>query len=159
MPENNTAAQRGPRGWLARHNPLRWVKRHKKLTIVLVVLLLVVAFIVSSCMRTAQAVSNMLAYQFVRTTTLQKTSLTDSVSVSGTVSSGSTASVTASDSVKTFKVTSVNVAVGDTVTKGQVIGYVGNTGNVYSTGGGGYHLHLELRVNRARVNPLAYVPQ
>ena len=45
------------------------------------------------------------------------------------------------------------------VTKGQVIGYVGNTGNVYSTGGGGYHLHLELRVNRARVNPLAYVPQ
>ena len=37
--------------------------------------------------------------------------------------------------------------------------YVGNTGNVYSTGGGGYHLHLELRVNRARVNPLAYVPQ
>lgn len=121
MPENNTAAQRGPRGWLARHNPLRWVKRHKKLTIVLVVLLLVVAFIVSSCMRTAQAVSNMLAYQFVRTTTLQKTSLTDSVSVSGTVSSGSTASVTASDSVKTFKVTSVNVAVGDTVTKGQVI--------------------------------------
>ena len=121
MPENNTAAQRGPRGWLARHNPLRWVKRHKKLTLVLVVLLLVVAFIVSSCMRTAQAVSNMLAYQFVRTTTLQKTSLTDSVSVSGTVSSGSTASVTASDSVKTFKVTSVNVAVGDTVTKGQVI--------------------------------------
>ena len=48
---------------------------------------------------------------------------------------------------------------GQSVTQGQVIGYVGNTGNVYSTGGGGYHLHLELRVNRARVNPLAYVPQ
>lgn len=121
MPEKNTAAQSGPRGWLARCAPLRWVKRHKKLTVVLVILLLVVAFIVSSCMRTAQAVSNALAYQFVRTTTLQKTSLTDSVSVSGTVSSGSTASVTASDSVKTYKVTSVNVAVGDTVTKGQVI--------------------------------------
>lgn len=121
MPEKNTAAQSGPRGWLARCAPLRWVKRHKKLTIVLVILLLVVAFIVSSCMRTAQAVSNALAYQFVRTTTLQKTTLTDSVSVSGTVSSGSTASVTASDSVKTYKVTSVNVAVGDTVTKGQVI--------------------------------------
>ena len=51
------------------------------------------------------------------------------------------------------------VSEGDHVRKGQVIGYVGNTGNVYSTGGGGYHLHLELRVNRARVNPLAYVPQ
>ena len=53
----------------------------------------------------------------------------------------------------------IPVKSGDTVSAGQVIGYVGNTGNVYSTGGGGYHLHLELRVNRARVNPLAYVPQ
>ena len=113
MPEKDTAARRAPAGWLARHNPLHWIKRHKKLTIVLVVLLAVVAFIVSSCMRTAQAVSNALAYQFVRTTTLQKTSLVNSVSVNG--------SVTASDSVKTYKVTSVNVAVGDTVTQGQVI--------------------------------------
>ena len=54
---------------------------------------------------------------------------------------------------------SIAVSQGSAVTKGQVIGYVGNTGNVYSTGGGGYHLHLELRVNRTRVNPLAYVPQ
>ena len=53
----------------------------------------------------------------------------------------------------------IPVKSGDAVSAGQVIGYVGNTGNVYSTGGGGYHLHLELRVNRARVNPLAYVPQ
>ena len=121
MPEKDTAARRGPAGWLARHNPLHWIKRHKKLTIVVVVLLAVVAFIVSSCMRTAQAVSNALAYQFVRTTTLQKTTLTDSVSVNGTVASGTTASVTASESVKTYKVTSVNVAVGDTVTQGQVI--------------------------------------
>lgn len=121
MPEKDTAARRGPAGWLARHDPLRWVKRHKKLTIVVVVLVAVVAFIVSSCMRTAQAVSSALTYQFVRTTTLQKTTLTDSVSVNGTVASGSTASVTASDSVKTYKVTAVNVAVGDTVTEGQVI--------------------------------------
>lgn len=127
MPEKDTAARRGPAGWLARHNPLHWIKRHKKLTIVLVVLLAVVAFIVSSCMRTAQAVSNALAYQFVRTTTLQKTTLTDSVSVNGTVASGSTASVTASDSVKTCKVTSVNVAVGDTVRLGDVIATLDTT--------------------------------
>ena len=127
MPEKDTAARRGPAGWLARHNPLHWIKRHKKLTIVLVVLLAVVAFIVSSCMRTAQAVSNALAYQFVRTTTLQKTSLVNSVSVNGTVASGSTASVTASDSVKTCKVTSVNVAVGDTVRLGDVIATLDTT--------------------------------
>ena len=45
-----------------------------------------------------------------------------------------------------------------TVQKGEVIGYVGNTGNVYGANGG-YHLHLELRVNGSRVNPLAYVPR
>ena len=127
MPEKDTAARRGPAGWLARHNPLHWIKRHKKLTIVVVVLLAVVAFIVSSCMRAAEAVSSVLAYQFVRTTTLQKTSLVNSVSVNGTVASGSKASVTASDSVKTCKVTSVNVAVGDTVRLGDVIATLDTT--------------------------------
>ena len=54
---------------------------------------------------------------------------------------------------------SIAVQPGETVTQGQIIGYVGNTGNVYSTGGGGYHLHLELRVNGSRTDPLIYVPR
>lgn len=54
-------------------------------------------------------------YQFVRTSTLQKTSLTDSVSVNGTVKSGYEASVTVADSAKLYKVSEVKVAVGDTV--------------------------------------------
>lgn len=119
MSEHDTAARR-PLDWFKRHNPLHWFKRHKKLTIFLVILLLILAFVVSFLGRTA-AVSKTLTYQFVRTTTLQKTNLTDSVSVNGTVASGSTASVTASDSVKTYKVTAVNVAVGDTVKTGDVI--------------------------------------
>ena len=124
MPENNATAKQS---WARQRGPLHWLKRHKKLVIVLAIIIAVVAFIVSSCMRAAEAVSNVLAYQFVRTTTLQKTSLVNSVSVNGTVASGSKASVTASDSVKTCKVTSVNVAVGDTVRLGDVIATLDTT--------------------------------
>lgn len=49
---------------------------------------------------------------------------------------------------------SLAVGAGQTVSKGQVIGYVGSTG--YSTGN---HLHLEFRVNGARVNALSYIPR
>lgn len=52
---------------------------------------------------------------------------------------------------------SITVAEGTAVQKGDLLGYVGNTGNVYGAGGG-YHLHLELRVDGARVNPLGYAP-
>ncbi|WP_156759947.1 M23 family metallopeptidase [Microbacterium karelineae] len=45
------------------------------------------------------------------------------------------------------------VEVGQTVEAGQVIGYVGSTGR--STA---HHLHIELRINGAIVDPMAYLP-
>ena len=102
-----------------RRGPLGWVKRHKKLTIFLVIVLVVALVLVNVLGKTGKAAAD--SYQFVRTTVLTKTTLSDTVSVTGTVKAGSSASVTASDSVKTYKVTAVNVAVGDTVSKGDVI--------------------------------------
>ena len=103
-----------------KRSPLAWVKRHKKLTIFLVIVL-VIALLIGNAVRKANKATTGSTYQFVRTTVLTKTTLSDSVSVNGTVKSGSSASVTAADAVKTYKVTSVNVAVGDTVKKGDII--------------------------------------
>jgi len=47
---------------------------------------------------------------------------------------------------------SVAVSVGDTVTQGQVISYIGHTGYAY-----GDHCHFEVRVNGQHTNPLNYV--
>ena len=108
-----------------RRGPLGWVKRHKKLTIFLAIVLVAALVLVNVLGKTDKAAAD--SYQFVRTTVLTKTTLSDTVSVTGTVKAGSSASVTASDSVKTYKVTAVNVAVGDTVRKGDVIATLDTT--------------------------------
>lgn len=51
---------------------------------------------------------------------------------------------------------SVAVSAGQSVKQGDVIGYVGNTGRVFGSGGG-YHLHFEVRVNGTHTNPYNYL--
>lgn len=103
-----------------------WFLRHKVLSIVLAVLLViaVAAFIV---MRIVMKNGEGMAYSFVRTTTLEKTSLTNSVTVNGTVKAGQDASVTVADAAKLYKVATVNVKVGDEVKKGDVIATLDTT--------------------------------
>ena len=49
------------------------------------------------------------------------------------------------------------VSAGEMVRKGACIGYVGNTGDVRGRNGG-YHLHLELRIDTVRTDALRYIP-
>ena len=51
---------------------------------------------------------------------------------------------------------SFTVSAGQSVRRGAVIGYVGNTGDVRGANGG-YHLHLELRINGTRTDPLPWI--
>ena len=97
-----------------------WFARHKVLTVILILVVALGAFLYWKT-KTAAAAASASTYQFVRTTTLQKTSLDNMVSVSGTVASGSVASVTVADTAKTYKVSGVNVEVGDHVNNGDVI--------------------------------------
>ena len=46
---------------------------------------------------------------------------------------------------------SLNVSVGDQVTKGRKIGVMGNTGNSF-----GAHLHFDVMLNGSYVNPMPY---
>ena len=97
-----------------------WFARHKVLTVILLIVLVIVGLNIYKAVFGAKKASAS-AYQFIRTTTLQKTSLENSVTVNGSVASGSVASVTVADTAKTYKVSEVDVEVGDHVNVGDVI--------------------------------------
>lgn len=93
-----------------------WFKQHKKSTALLVVLALAAAIVLRFLPQKGAAQGSTVS--FVRTTTLQKTSLENSVSTTGTVESANVSTVTTD---LKYTVKSVNVQVGDTVQAGDVI--------------------------------------
>lgn len=72
----------------------------------------------------------------------------------GTASYGNYVKIAHGDGYETLyaHLQTVSVAVGQTVTQGQTIGTMGNTGNSYGT-----HLHFEVRQNGSRVDPTPYL--
>jgi murein DD-endopeptidase MepM/ murein hydrolase activator NlpD len=52
---------------------------------------------------------------------------------------------------------SISVSSGQKVSAGTVVGKIGATGNVVSSGGGGYHLHFSVIVNGTFVDPMPYL--
>ncbi len=98
-------------------------KKHKVLGVLLIVLIVILALALRGFAAVKAASKQAATYSFVRTTTLTKGDLTDTVSTTGTVKSSDTSTVTyASASTAVLpKFKTVNVAVGDTVQAGDVI--------------------------------------
>ncbi|MCD7722968.1 MAG: efflux RND transporter periplasmic adaptor subunit [Clostridiales bacterium] len=93
-----------------------WVKKHRLLTALIALIL--VAAIVAGAVLLANSNSSTTAYSYIRTTTLTKGTLEESIAATGSVESSATSSVTTSLS---YTIKTVNVAVGDEVSEGDVI--------------------------------------
>ena len=104
-------------------------KRHKIFTAILVVLLIAAAIAVVRFGRMRAAVGNAGgSYSFIRTTTLSKGTLDETVSTTGSVESADTSTVSYSAGIgSNVKIKTIHVAVGDQVEAGDVIITLDNT--------------------------------
>ena len=93
-----------------------FLKKHKILSIIIALVL--VAAIVLSGFALKNKGGSTKSYSFIRTTTLARGTLEDTVTSKGTIKSASTSNVTTS---LNYTVKSINVAVGDRVEEGDII--------------------------------------
>lgn len=102
-------------------NVVKWAKRHKVLTVLIAVALVVVIVISSSALLRGRKKDG--SYNFIRTVTLSKGALEETVEATGTVESANTSTVSYSASGMSSipKVKVLNVAVGDSVSEGDVL--------------------------------------
>lgn len=96
-----------------------WIRRHRRISICAVIALLLCGALLGRMLFSARQPSAAAdGAALVRTTTLQRTSLTDAISATGTVESQTVSNVTTS---LKYTVSEVPVQVGDTVEAGDVI--------------------------------------
>ncbi len=100
-----------------------FAKKHKVWTVLIALALVAGIAVPIVLLRTKNAASDAVTYSYIRTTTLAKGTLDDTVSTTGTVESADTSTVSynAAAGTSTPKIKTVNVAVGDSVTAGDVI--------------------------------------
>ncbi len=105
-----------------------WISRHKILVIIIVFILIAAIaafFVLPNFFRRNIMAGTQTSYEFIRTVTLSKASLDETVSTTGTVESASTSTVTYSGgsgmSGGSLTVKTLHVSVGDTVKAGDVI--------------------------------------
>lgn len=115
--KEKTVPKRNTENGIKKEKKLKtFVKKHKVLSIIIALVL--VAALITGGLALKGGRSSEISYSFIRTTTLAKGTIEDTVTATGTVSSAKTSNVT---TALNYTVASINVAVGDTVKKGDVI--------------------------------------
>ncbi|MGN0173579.1 MAG: efflux RND transporter periplasmic adaptor subunit [Acutalibacteraceae bacterium] len=94
-----------------------FIKKHKVLSVIIAVLLVILIIFSAVFIKNSLSGSEQ-SYAYIRTTTLSKGSLKDSISATGSVESANTSNVTTS---LNYTVKTIAVAVGDEVKEGDII--------------------------------------
>ena len=105
--------------WFRAHPPLAVVKKHKKLTALVLVAVIVVAVVGTHLSSKKKQMANMMSQQTISTTELKKQDLKNTIAVNGTIASDTSRSISAN--VSNVEITEVCVSVGDEVKAGDVL--------------------------------------
>lgn len=107
------------KNWFQAHPPLAVVKKHKKLTALMLVAVIVVAVVGTHLSSKKKRMANMMSQQTISTTELKKQDLKNTIAVNGTIASDTSRSISAN--VSNVEITEVCVSVGDEVKAGDVL--------------------------------------
>ena len=121
--QNRQTSENGTSGkaktWFKGHSPLAAIKKHKKITALVLVVVVVVAAVGTHLSSKKKQMANMMSQQAVSTTELKKQDLKNTIAVNGTIASDTSRSISAN--VSNVEISEVCVSVGDEVKAGDVL--------------------------------------